>query len=706
MSSAIKKISIYSLIITLSISFLFLSFSITHASDELSISGIAGGATKVAINVFGGPLLRTFNGILYAIFIIILIFIGIAAMILDWVINPVNITSIMGSSVIYDCWTIIRDLLNISFILVLLFSALSTIFQVESFNIKKMLAIVLIMALLVNFSFPISRFIIDIANSAFYTFLNSLFPASSGTNTNLGTKMIDSMNLVSLIAPFRTGVSGAVKDFVESYVNPLDLTIRTLLSVVFSYLLLVTLLIMALLFLIRFVSLSMLIIFSPIGFVGFILPATKKFSSEWWDLLLKNAFFAPVMSFFMLIAIKMLQVLKADSASNSWGSIFKNAFSPDYSGLIQTGCTFMFPIIILWMGMMSAQKIGAYGADAVIDKAKKWSKDLGNWTKKQVGKETGLSKKWDDTKKKWGIKQNLREGKWAEKLGVKGALSEAESAAVSDAAKRNAMETKSDKDLEKIATSGGQYEKLAAIEQLAKNGSATKDQLEEARKLSVAGSPTLKGIEKSITKYDPRAVFSDANGNINESKLRDFARNGSYNTNDWNVGSITDPKFMEIMFQEKAIKQKDVSKLREKADKKNQASNFDAMLEKVAIDNESNEEIQLSYTAQTGKINLTPNNSVAIGNIIRKLDKNTARALKFPPKGDPQRDVMKKVLADNLNISNYKDIVGEILSQGGAKADDIKELNEYIALSQHASGSNAEYIQSYISKDPFLNNLK
>lgn len=71
------------------------------------------------------------------IFIVVGWLMGIAATIFDWVVQPANITDILNMDVVYEIWTMVRDLLNMAFIMMLLFSAFATIFQVDKYHIKK-----------------------------------------------------------------------------------------------------------------------------------------------------------------------------------------------------------------------------------------------------------------------------------------------------------------------------------------------------------------------------------------------------------------------------------------------------------------------------------------------------------------------------------------------------------------------------------------
>ena len=213
-----------------------------------------------------------------------------AGILFAWIAKPENIVAIVGSDAVYQVWTTVRDFLNMFFILVLLFSAFATIFQIDKYNIRKILLNLVLMALLVNFSFPITRFIIDVSNVIMYHFLNNMFV---GDASNFAAMYGQQSYITDLLMP-----KGAVK---ISYL---------IIATAFLFILSITILIIGVLLLIRLVALAILVMFSPIGFVGNIFPGFEKHSSSWWDALFKYAFSGPIMVFFVAVSLMMLQAVR------------------------------------------------------------------------------------------------------------------------------------------------------------------------------------------------------------------------------------------------------------------------------------------------------------------------------------------------------------------------------------------------------------
>jgi len=194
----------------------------------------------------------------------------------QYILDPAKFLKIATHQIVYETWKIVRDLLNVAFIMALLFSAFCTIFQVEKYNYKKILLNLIIMALLVNFSFPITRFIIDVSNIMMYSLIKGLqIPVAS--NGEIFGKIAEGSLIQHIIAP---GQPGSVD---TSYL---------IIGVIFIFILLITLLTIAALMVVRVIALTILIIFSPVAFVGSLLSVGSKYTGQWWDNLFKYAFFS------------------------------------------------------------------------------------------------------------------------------------------------------------------------------------------------------------------------------------------------------------------------------------------------------------------------------------------------------------------------------------------------------------------------------
>lgn len=282
-----------------------------------------------------------------------------------WVVNPANIsgpTGVLNLPAIYQLWQFIRDFFNLFFILILLFSAFATIFQVDSFNIRNIFKNVLLVALLINFSFPIIRFLIDAANVPMYYFINEVIGGGAGHG---GEVAMETMLAVSGIG------GGALANVGQNSSVTLVLT-----SIVFIFLFGFSLFALSIMMIIRLIALSLLLIFSPLGFAGSLLPGLSKYGQEWWSKFWSYALFGPAAGLMLLISIKFMEAVSAGGTSGTWGSVYSVAVNqtPTDASAVTLAQTILFtlPIILIWFTIGLANKFALAGA-AVVTGLAMWA---------------------------------------------------------------------------------------------------------------------------------------------------------------------------------------------------------------------------------------------------------------------------------------------------------------------------------------------
>ncbi len=301
--------------------------------------------------------ISAFSWILYG-FAKFLGLLGVAGATLFVYILDVDVVhSILGSPIIDVVWTIVRDVLNLSFILILLFSAFATIFQVEKYHLRKILVRLVIMALLVNFSLPIAKVIIDASNIIMYFFVNNLFPNSAtGTGFEIPEIFGKSLNIVDVFVPQH---------------DPTATTLDYLfVTIIFAFFYGISMITIAGMLLVRLVALAILLIFSPIGFVAMILPSTQSYASQWWSSLLRYAFTGPILVFILFFAMSFMSYTHDVAFNkNSEARIAVTAdiatVNADQTSNLSNIVFLMIPIVILWSGIM-ATSLASDGASKMV----------------------------------------------------------------------------------------------------------------------------------------------------------------------------------------------------------------------------------------------------------------------------------------------------------------------------------------------------
>lgn len=290
-----------------------------------------------------------------------------AASLFVWVVDPANITGptgMLNKVSVYNLWKFIRDFFNLFFILILLFSAFATIFQIESFSIRKIFFNILLAALIINFSFPITRLLIDMTNVPMYYFLNI---AVEGTSSG-ALKITESF----------LGASGISSVFMGDSQFP-----QLVMNVIFIFLFAISLLVLAVLMLIRVIALVLLVIFSPVGFAASLLPGTEKLGRDWWNYFWKYAFFGPSAALMLMVSVRFMNEIGKDGTFSSMIATGTGMSAGSFQSSAIAQITFLtIPIILIWTAIGMANSASIAGAGKVTGWGYGAARKVGGWTRR------------------------------------------------------------------------------------------------------------------------------------------------------------------------------------------------------------------------------------------------------------------------------------------------------------------------------------
>lgn len=319
-----------------------------------------------------------FKGLLLGIFTMIGWIASVAITLFEWVIKPENVSGAQGllnQPVVYEMWKFVRDFFNLFFILVLLFIAFKIVFQIEH-DFKKTLLSLVLAALYINFSYPVTRVLIDVTNVPMYFFANQMAagngssPGEGGGYTSVFSSAMSASKIKGILIPGAEN-GGSATILANSYS-------RYLIAIVFMFLFSVTLLVLAVMFVVRLVALVILVIFSSVGFAASIVPGLSSYADMWWKNFWKYAFFGPAAMLMLLVSVRFFSALGDEKTG-----IFKN-LTIAAAGNVSSDPTFFasmalfsVPIIMLWMAMGLAQEFSIAGASSVVGQGKKFSKWVG-----------------------------------------------------------------------------------------------------------------------------------------------------------------------------------------------------------------------------------------------------------------------------------------------------------------------------------------
>lgn len=315
--------------------------------------------TTITLNIFGtaGTCLSTIAqdvldfilGILNAL----LWFLGaVLAFVIDKLVVNMGYYVTSSSAVgIQYAWQVVRDLANIAIVAALIAIAISTILQIEKYNANKLLARIIIAAILVNFSYFFAGAIIDSSNYLATQIYNNVVCGAQTTNCG-GSNVVVRFEALEPTKTLEDTWNNWAGTFTNSQNGPAT-QLLTRVGMLIMVLIAIFVFLSAIALLLgRFVALIFLLITSPVGIAGGAIPGVQKYAGEWWEILIAQAFFAPV--FFLLIGFS-LRILESS----------KTALS-DSSG-VGTILTFIIAAVFMLASLRAAKQMSEIGSKYLGD---------------------------------------------------------------------------------------------------------------------------------------------------------------------------------------------------------------------------------------------------------------------------------------------------------------------------------------------------
>ncbi len=306
-------------------------------------------------------------------------FVGLAAGFLQEMLRP-DLYDFTKQTIIQTGWEMVRNVCNMFFLILLLFIAFCTILQIDKYHAKKTLLTLIIMALLINFSKPITVFIFDSSQLLMNFFLKSEemtqdggYPATITEISNIAKMIYDNTT---------TFWAWATSS------NSAELAVRDLFAIVFLFMLGVAYISTGLYLLIRIVAMWILIILSPLAFLATAIPDFKSMASSWWNALFKYSFVGPAMIFFLWLSTFLFR------------SEFLNKISKTKASVISMDqfIAYLVVVIFLYASIIMGQRFGIQFASTITgaaDRTLKWG--IGTFTGYRAARWTGR-KAWQGTK--------------------------------------------------------------------------------------------------------------------------------------------------------------------------------------------------------------------------------------------------------------------------------------------------------------------
>jgi hypothetical protein len=296
--------------------------------------------------------------------------------------------TIASSGFIPAAWGVVRDFSNIFFILILLYVAIRVILGLGGHEVKKTIARVVVMAMLINFSMFFTSIVIDASNVlalVFYNKLDTTYVDSNGNRVerpnspstpynekDISGAMYKNFNATNMInGPFIEALK-TTKINGQTRTEPgLPFAITFGIMIIAGSIMLFAayaFFVSGFMFLGRLIELWILIIFSPFAFMSSAVPKLAGTDyigwKAWSTRLISTSFMAPIFMFFMYLIFKILEK-----------NIFEDFVSGD--GAITKILGVLIPALIVLGLLMKATKFAEKGGGQFGEIVAKWGGQLG-----------------------------------------------------------------------------------------------------------------------------------------------------------------------------------------------------------------------------------------------------------------------------------------------------------------------------------------
>lgn len=433
------------------------------------------------------------------------------------------------TSVIEDTWSLIRDLFNLLFIFGLIFIGFSIILEVNDSKAKSTLGTLIVAALLINFSLYASQIVVDFGNVMSGELSKKFEGASPANSTAFGMQMRDisssfiaATDLTNLGSTTIQKANELAKGRVDLPNSKLGIGHALAIGLLIALMLIMIGFVLAagaVIMFTRFLYLIFLMMFSPVMFLGAVLPKFQKVSSDWWNALLKQTFIGPVYLFMLLVSLRALEGLEAKQT----GELGVTAFLLS----VLLVCAFA------WAALMAAQKFGAYGATYAIN----LGNDIGKMVKGRVANAT-VGAAGRNTLGRFGNWYNKK----LEERGVSDKSIGRSIAASMAGAKYGGLysQTSVKESADKAAQKAGRYAQIQAINTAISGSLAARDNPDERSKMERAiatasneqiiellgehkkGSPEYDALVRNMTAGQFDAAMKAKPDELNDTAKRDL----------------------------------------------------------------------------------------------------------------------------------------------------------------------------------------
>ncbi|PJE76813.1 hypothetical protein COV05_02485 [Candidatus Uhrbacteria bacterium CG10_big_fil_rev_8_21_14_0_10_48_16] len=290
-------------------------------------------------------------------------------LLIDTMVPIMTYNNFTGNPVVKAGWAIVRDTVNMFFVIVLIIIAFGTIFGNQRFKWQQQVPRLLIFAIVINFSKTLCGIMIDFGQVIMLTFANALREIAAGNFIQLlGLNEIYSVSANSSVtAVTESGSTGAGTSF--------DFFAAGVASVILTLWVLGTLIILVAILLFRIIMLWVLVVLAPLAwFMGGVAGKDGIISSnayaEWWNEFKCLVAVGPVLMFFLWLTLAVAGA--GNIAANSGFVVSADSNNADFtSSLLELNnfLSFLIGMAMLMAGFKAATQFCSGMSGDFIGKA-------------------------------------------------------------------------------------------------------------------------------------------------------------------------------------------------------------------------------------------------------------------------------------------------------------------------------------------------
>ena len=323
---------------------------------------------------------------------IVTTFTWIMGMFLDGaLIMNLHIADIVTSvGAINSMWAIVRDTLSMVIIFILLYASITMILGLNEQKIKTLLVHVVLAGLLINFSLFFTKIVIDASNIIAVYIYNQIAPplAAGGSFSdwwNIGVSGMGLSNTLMRGLYLQNTLVPSVQGLLSGDALA-NMTTGMIMSTIMMTLAGFSFLAAAIILIIRLFYLILLMAFSPIWFIGLVLPQVNDYSKKWSKTLIGECMVAPIYMIFIYFAVTFMSSPALTGGGASSSALVAAAQSASATtnvlGLFNTGTVAVFFKFVIGIFLINASILAAKSFGS---KSGEVGADVYAWLKKKTG---------------------------------------------------------------------------------------------------------------------------------------------------------------------------------------------------------------------------------------------------------------------------------------------------------------------------------